>query len=326
MPDLPTVHAHPWHDTRHHTATGFRNVHGEPLGVPPLQALRWVLTRPFQRKPNVPAETVPLDGSLANPPTDRLRVTWLGHASLLLQAREATVLIDPMASLRASPLQLLGPKRFVPFPTDLAALPRPNVVLLTHDHYDHLDAASIRVVARAFRPLFLVPLGVGPLARRFGAEHVVELDWYQYVEHDGVRYSAVPARHFSGRSLFNRNGTLWAGWYLETPTVKLYHAADSGYGTHFAEIGERLGRPDVAVVPIGAYEPRWFMGEVHVTPEEAWQAMRDVGARHVIPAHWGTFDLADEPLHEPIERFVRARRAADAALHSLAVGQSVNVP
>ena len=193
-----------------------------------------------------------------------------------------------------------------------------------------LHSAWIRTLARRHDPLFLVPLGVGRLVRQAGATQVLELDWWQYVDRDGWRFHCTPAKHFSGRGLTNRDATLWSGWFLEAldGSQTVYFAGDSGYAEHFTAIYERLGAPEVALLPIGAYRPRWFMESVHVDPAQAVQAFVDLQATHFIPIHWGTFDLAEEPLQEPpllLQQAAAEQNIADC-VHLLDIGGVFSLP
>lgn len=267
------------------------------------------------------APFVPYDPAalLANP-----SLTWIGHASFLVRMDGMTFLTDPMFSERASPVPFAGPKRLVPPGVPLEALPPVDFATLSHDHYDHADLDSIEaLVKRGTR--FVVGLGMGDLVRRFGGE-VVELDWGQSTTIGTVRVHCVPAQHFSGRGVVGDDRRLWAGWVVEGPTRRFYHAGDTGYFDGFKAIGERFGPIDLAAVPIGAYEPNAeIMRFVHVSPEEAVQAARDVGARRVVGMHWGTFDLTDEPLDEPPRRFHAAGAAAGLdpdRVWTLAVGET----
>lgn len=285
-----------------------------------------MLTWPFRSKESVPAPSQPVDLAALSAPPDRLRITWLGHSSAYVQTPSASILLDPMTAERASPLSFLGPRRFVPFPVDVAALPGVDLVLYSHDHYDHLDPRTVQVLADVFDPLFVVPLGVDREVTRMGARRTVALDWWQRLDIAGHQITCTPARHFSGRSLFNRNATLWAGWHVEAPGATLFYAGDTGWGSHVGEIREAFSPPDVALVPIGAYEPRWFMEEVHVTPSDALELARHIRARHLIPVHYGTFDLADEPLDAPLRSLRDAYRPGDPPLYSLAVGETWTLP
>jgi N-acyl-phosphatidylethanolamine-hydrolysing phospholipase D len=231
-------------------------------------------------------------------------VTWIGHATMLVRMEGVAFLTDPMFSERASPLSFAGPKRLVPPGVPLSELPPIDFVTLSHDHYDHTDLDSIRALAkRGVR--FFVPLGFAELIRDAGGE-AVELDWWEQASFGPIRVHCVPAQHFSGRGLTDHGKRLWAGWVIEGPTRRFYHAGDTGYFGGFREIGERLGPIDLAAVPIGAYLPEAMMRPVHLNPEEALRAAADVRARRVLATHFGTFDLTDEPLDEPPRRFTEA--------------------
>ncbi len=228
-------------------------------------------------------------------------LTWIGHASFLVRMDGATFLTDPMFSRRASPLSFAGPRRLVPPGVAMDALPRVDFALVSHDHYDHLDLPSVRALARR-GVRFVVPSGVGEIVRRAGGE-VTELEWWERKDTGPVTVHCVPSRHFSGRSLFDRNRRLWAGFVVEGPSRRFYHAGDTATFDGFSEIGRRLGPIDLAAMPIGAYLPRRMMAPVHVTPEEALQGALAARASRIAAMHWGTFDLADEPLDEPPRRF-----------------------
>jgi len=237
-------------------------------------------------------------------------VTWIGHSTMLVRMDGVSFVTDPMFSERASPLPFGGPKRLVAPGVPLQALPRIDFVTVSHDHYDHLDLPSIAALARR-GTRFIVPLGIGALIREAGGQ-ATELDWWQSTEVAGVRVHCVPAQHFSGRSALGGDQRLWAGWVVEGPTRRFYHAGDTASFDGFTEIGRRLGPIDLATIPIGAYDPAAIMRAVHLNPEEAVQAAVDLGARKVLGMHWGTFDLADEPIEEPPRRFLAA--AAHAGL------------
>jgi N-acyl-phosphatidylethanolamine-hydrolysing phospholipase D len=237
------------------------------------------------------------DAAIARNPS----LTWIGHASFLVRMDGATFITDPMFSYRASPIRFVGPRRLVPPGVPIAALPPLDFALLSHDHYDHTDVASIRALA-ARGTRFVVPLGLAAFVRELGGE-AIELDWWDHVDVAGVRVHCVPAQHFSGRSLIGQDRRLWAGWVVVGATRRFYHAGDTGYSGDFSLIGERLGPIDVAAVPIGAYEPATMMRFIHTTPEEALRIGMDVRARRIVGMHFGTFDLADEPLSEPPRRF-----------------------
>ena len=228
-------------------------------------------------------------------------ITWIGHSSFLVRMEGVSFLTDPMFSRRASPFSFMGPRRMAPPGMTLDALPKPDFVLLSHDHYDHADLPTVKWLAgQGVR--FVVPLGLGEWVRRARGE-ALELDWWQETEIAGLRIHCVPAQHFSGRSLRDRFHRLWAGWVVAGCSRRFYYAGDTGYSDDFAEIGRRLGPTDLAAIPIGAYLPAEIMHFVHVTPEEALQIARDVRARRVVGMHFGAFDLSDEPPDEPPRRF-----------------------
>lgn len=324
------VLTHEWHHCRHHSPNGYSNIWKD--NVPEFSVfavLKWIVGHLLQRKERIPPPVVRLDPEMIAAPPVRLRVVWIGHSTLLIQTPELNILTDPMFSRRASPFSFIGPKRRAMLPIGIDELPRIDVVLLSHNHYDHCDRRTMRTLFERFDPLTLVPLGLKRLMEQWNGGRVVELDWWQCVEFDGLRFHAAPARHFSGRWLRDRDRTLWTSWYVEgiESDVRLYFAGDSGYAGHFAEIRNHFGAPEVAMLPIGAYLPRWFMEPVHMDPAEAVRAFLDLEAGHFVPIHWGLFDLADEPLAEPIE--LTRRYCAEAGvcerLHELPIGGIVSL-
>jgi N-acyl-phosphatidylethanolamine-hydrolysing phospholipase D len=227
-------------------------------------------------------------------------VMWVGHSTLLLNHSELTIMTDPQFSGRASPFSFMGPKRVTPSPVEIADLPRIDVVVISHSHYDHLDEASIREIAKIQPNVeFLVPLGLKSLLEEWGAKNVTELDWWEQVRREGVIIQPTPVQHWSKRKLFDRNKTLWSGWMIQWNDFSFYFAGDTGYSDDFKETAKRLGSPDLAAIPIGAYEPREFMKSAHLNPEEAVNVFNDLGAKRAIGIHWGTFKLTLEPMTEP---------------------------
>lgn len=246
--------------------------------------------------------------------------TWIGHASFLVQYQGFNIITDPHFSDRASPSQQLGPKRTTPAAIALADLPHIDVVVLSHDHYDHLDEYSVTALCRKQGdrpPLFLVPLGIGAWLSKRGIRSWRELDWWQSCDLSTpnageVRFTAVPVQHFSGRGL-KPNNTLWAGFVVEydcegESPYKLFFAGDTGYSQDFTEIGAKFGAMDLSLIPIGAYEPRWFMREMHVNPDEAVQIHLDVNSKRSLAMHWGSFILTDEPMDEPPKQLALAKQ------------------
>lgn len=237
-----------------------------------------------------------------------LAATWLGHASVLIEIDGYRVLADPMFSRRASPADFAGPKRLHPVPVTPADLPSLDAVLISHDHYDHLDMATVAQLLAASKAPFLVPVGVGAHLRAWGVPpaRVIELDWGGDHRIGTLRITCTPARHFSGR-LFRRNSTLWSSWAIAGPEHRVFFGGDTGYTAAFAEIGSRYGPFDLTVLPIGAYAAAW--PDIHMNPEEAVRAHRDLGGGVLLPIHWATFDLALHSWAEPVERLLRAAGA-----------------
>lgn len=274
------------------------------------------------------ASVLPRPGAAPAFPFDRSAldrnpaVTWIGHATLFARMDGVAFLTDPNFSRRTGPLALLGPPRLVPPGVPLAELPPLDFALVSHDHFDHTDLPSVRALAGRGLP-FVVPRGLGELVRGVGGK-AIELGWWESAAIGGVRVHCVPARHFSGRSLRDRNRRLWAGFVVEDATRRFYFAGDTAYFDGFSEIGSRLGPIDLAALPIGAYLPREIMGPVHLNPEEAVEAALDLQGRRVVGMHFGTFDLADEPLDEPPRRFLAeaARRGLGERAFVLKVGET----
>lgn len=265
-----------------------------------LDLLKWKLTsRPVPWPERVEVVPQPLPPA---PPSDGIAATWVGHATVLLRSASATILTDPIFSARAGPLPWLGPRRVAAPGVDFGAVPRVDMVLLSHDHYDHCDLPTLRRLARRDDPLVVAPLGHRALLADAGLRRIAELDWWQTQAcAPGLEVTLVPALHWSRRRPFGTNRRLWGGFMLRCGGRLVYFAGDTGYReTLFAEIGRRCGAPDLALLPIGAYEPRWFMRDAHMNPSEAVRVHRDVGASRSIAIHWGTFQLTDEGREEPV--------------------------
>lgn len=269
----------------------------------------------FFTREDDPAERdgFPLLDPMARPASaEGTDVTWIGHASLLFRHGGVNVLTDPVFSERASPVRFAGPKRVVPAAYMPESLPPVDVAVISHAHYDHLDVPGLRRLA-AVQPdiRFVVPLGLARYVKDAGFADVTEIDWWQSDERDGITITATPVRHWASRTPFDRNKTLWAGFMITLRDgFRFYFAGDTGYSADFTETRARLGAPDLAAIPIGAYEPRDFMRESHCTPEEAVQIFRDLDAGHAVAIHWGTFKLTLEPLAEPPVRLRAALREA----------------
>jgi N-acyl-phosphatidylethanolamine-hydrolysing phospholipase D len=246
-----------------------------------------------------------------------LTVTWVGHATVLIQLGGLNVLTDPVWGDRASPVNFAGPRRATAPGIAFATLPPLDVILLSHNHYDHLDAGTVGRLATAMPETpWCVPLGLADFVRGLGVNRVIELDWWDEHKVAGLIVTCAPAQHFSARTPWDRNTTLWCGFTLSEDKSngrRVYFAGDTGYHPAFGEIGQRLGPFDLVLLPVGAYDPRWFMTPVHMNPEEAVRAYQDLSGTTrpaMVPIHWGTFKLTDEPLDEPP---LRARAAWAAA-------------
>lgn len=258
------------------------------------------------------------------PPDSGLRITWLGHSTMLLEVDGAVILVDPVWGERASPFNWLGPQRFLPPPLPFDELPPLDAVVISHDHYDHLDFPTVRRFVDQDVP-FIVPLGVGAHLEHWGIEpaRIVELEWWQEHSIGDLRLVATPARHFSGRSMFmrDRDCTLWAGWAVLGPSHRLFYSGDTAMFPGFNDIGERLGPFDVTMIESGAYNAMW--ADVHLGPEQAVQAHTMVRGDLMIPVHWGLFDLALHGWTEPIERVLAAARSAGVSVSTPRPGDSV---
>ena len=292
----------------------------------PGAILRWGITdrllgRRRKKDPGPPAPMVEPDRDLLHRDTNQPWLVWLGHASFLGSLGGQRLLIDPVFSSHAGWLY----RRYLAPPLAVDDLPEVAAVLVTHNHYDHLDAEVFRKLGD--RVEVIVPEGMGAWMRRHGCARVIELGWWQEAEIDRLRITLVPACHWSRRGIFDTNQALWGGYVVEGDGHSIYHSGDTASFGGFAEIGRRFPDLDAAMLPIGGYEPAWFMEHYHLNPEQAGQAFVEVGARHFIPMHWGTFQLTDESLCEPIDRMQawwrREGPTNPRRLHVLDVGASI---
>jgi L-ascorbate metabolism protein UlaG (beta-lactamase superfamily) len=252
-------------------------------------------------------------------------VTFIGHATFLIQTAAGNILTDPMYTEHAGPWNLLGPRRVRRPAVAFDALPPISIVLLSHNHYDHCDLPTLGLLAKRFDPLVVTPLGNGRLVRAAGLRRVEELDWWQSAHESSVPITLTPAHHFSARGPFDRNRALWGGFVLRADHTRIYFAGDTAYAPFFHDIRQRLGPIDLALLPIGAYEPRWFMQSVHMNPAEAVQAHLDLGATQSITMHYGTFQLTAEGIDEPeraLEEARQARGVPASAFRVLGLGES----
>jgi L-ascorbate metabolism protein UlaG (beta-lactamase superfamily) len=260
----------------------------------------------------------------------RLRVTFVNHATVLLQMDGLNILTDPIWSQRASPFSWLGPRRYRSPGIRFEDLPAIDVVVISHNHYDHLDLPTLKRLHRQHRPLFVVGLGNAALLKSAGIDKVKELDWWQELRVSRtVRLVSTPAQHFSARGLCNRDATLWAGYVIEGPAGAVYFAGDTGFGPHFAQIRQRFGLLRLAILPIGAYRPAWFMGRIHLSPAQAVRAHDVLAATTSLAMHYGTFRLADDGQDQPLRDLAAALDAhtnPKPRFWTLAFGEGQDVP
>jgi N-acyl-phosphatidylethanolamine-hydrolysing phospholipase D len=310
----------------HHLEQGFRNL-DPAYAYPMLERARRLVRRTWEGWPaqGTPLEVLTNDGVAIRANGVNPTLTWIGHSTFLVQLGGLNILTDPNWSDRASPLRFAGPRRLIPPGLKFEDLPPIHAVVISHDHYDHLDEATVRQLAATYQPRFFVGLGMKPLLTRFGATDVVELDWWQASTLRGVTFTATPAQHSSGRWLTDQNHRLWASWVMGTPTQRLFFGGDTGYFPGFKEIGERLGPFQAALLPIGGYAGWGKHHPNHICPEEAVQAFEDLRAARLVPMHWGTFDLNREPFHEPPDRLLgeARRRGIEKQVSLMKPGQEI---
>jgi L-ascorbate metabolism protein UlaG (beta-lactamase superfamily) len=300
---------------------GFRNNYPHPPRGVGFWRWKWdQLVNDLPEKPEGGYRFQTVEG---DPGSGEPSVTWVGHATVLLHVGGRYVITDPQFSERASPVSFAGPKRVVPAAPSIDKLPHIDAVLISHNHYDHLDLDSVaKLAAQAGGPPhFFVPLGLKDWFARRGIDNVVELDWWQNVDYEGLELTFVPVQHWSKRTLMDENLSLWGGWVVRTTpgsdsirAFSFFFAGDTGYSMDFSDIGKRFGGFDLAAIPIGAYAPRWFMQVQHLDPAEAVRVHRDVRARQSVGIHWGTFyGLTDENMYDPPKVLAAERAKAGLA-------------
>jgi len=286
----------------HHAKKGFRNPYPgfENQGYKSLT--KWLIwDRLINNSQNELVDTMKFEMAENNPEwlinnKSSFSVTWVGHSTLLIQMDGLNILTDPMWGERASPVSFAGPKRFVEPGIDFEDLPKIDIVIISHNHYDHLDTETIENLGNG--PLYLIPLGLASYFEGLNISNYQELDWWEEIKFNNIRFVCTPSQHFSGRNLFDRDKTLWCSWVING-SAKVYFTGDSGYFPGFKQIGKKYGPFDLAAIPIGSYSPSWFMKSVHTDPREAIDIYNDLGAKYFLPIHWGTFQLSDEPVKEP---------------------------
>lgn len=301
----------------------FRNT--RPDRGPGLRGARWPLFQEYLlgKDQRVPEQRLPVDRpheAWQRPVQSGLRATWLGHSTVLLELDGVRVLTDPVFGDRVSPFSFIGPKRFHPVPATLAELPPLDVVLLSHDHYDHLCAPTMRALARGTVPI-VTSLGVGARLERLGIapERIIELDWFESATVRGLRLTATPAQHFSGRSTGDRNQTLWSSWVLQTDHHKVFFSGDTGLTDEFVDIGAAYGPFDLVMLEVGAFHESW--GDIHLGPHNALLAHQMLGGGTLLPVHWGTFNLALHAWSAPGETLLELAAEQDTRVLTPRPGQ-----
>jgi len=295
----------------HHTKSGFKNGHVYEENEF-SDFLKWRRERAKKEIAGPESYNFPLaknNPDFLKQNRDKNTATWIGHATILLQMEGYNILTDPHFSKRTSPVQWAGPERVAPLGLAFKDLPPIDIVVISHDHFDALDEQTILKLHRrpgGEKTRFYVPLGLKSWFAIRDIDQVIEMDWWDRHQDRNLEVIAVPVQHWSKRSIFSRNKTLWAGWVIKSDTFRFIFVGDTGYAPHFKAIGDKLGPFDLAAIPIGAYEPRWFMAKHHVNPEEAVQIHMDMQSKKSVAIHWGTFILTDEPLDEPPKRLSTA--------------------
>ena len=287
----------------------YKNTNGIAIDKPFSDLLKW------QRNKNDPV-TTSIEVSNAwkkiDLDNDNNYSIWIGHSTFLIKKDDLTILTDPIFSERASPFKRFGPKRLIPPALNINELPKIDVVTVSHNHYDHLDIRSLKIL-HELNPdiIFLIPKGDKNIFDKRNIKNVFEFEWWQNFMIQNVEFTFTPVQHWSARGLFDKNDSLWGGWYIKNKDYSIYHAGDTGYSNDFLTTKEKLGSPKYSFIPIGAYEPEWFMAASHVNPEDAIKIMLDLESEYSFGMHWGTFTLTDEDTIEPKIRLNEALKKAN---------------
>jgi L-ascorbate metabolism protein UlaG (beta-lactamase superfamily) len=310
--------------TSFHLTAEYKNSNGVALEKSINDMVRWMRSdqEPIITKIEISSEWKSID--LSN--NDNYAI-WIGHSTFLIKKEGLTILTDPIFSDRASPFGFIGPKRLIPPAINISALPRIDVITVSHNHYDHLDISSLRKLSKLFpEALFFVPNGDKRLLNKNNIKNVHEFDWWNSFKVKNFEFTFTPVQHWSKRGLFDRNRSLWGGWHIKHDDYSIFHAGDTGYSNDFVQTRLRLGAPKYAFIPIGAYDPEWFMSDSHVNPEEAVQIMLDLEAEKGFGMHWATFTLTDENTIEPKIRLENATMKLDNLdFTSLVPGDVINL-
>ena len=282
----------------------YKNTNGEEIDKSIKDLIRWQRN---QKKPILSSIDLSDEWKLVDFEKSNNFMIWIGHSTFLIKKNNLVILTDPVFSERASPFKRLGPKRLIPPAISLNELPKIDVVTISHNHYDHLDIRSLKKLSKLNPNLiFLIPKGDIDIFNKKNIDNVKEFVWWEEISIDDFIFTFTPVQHWSARGLFDRNESLWGGWFIKSNDYSLYHAGDTGYSNDFVETQKRLGSPKYAFLPIGAYDPEWFMAASHVNPEDSIRIMNDLGAEFSFGMHWGTFTLTAEDTLEPPQRLKEA--------------------
>ena len=282
----------------------FKNTDGEAIDKSIKDLIRWQRN---QKKPTLAFIDLSDDWQNINLDIENNYLIWIGHSTFLIKKDGLTILTDPVFSERASPFKRFGPKRLIPPSLSIKDLPSIDVITVSHNHYDHLDIRSLKKISKKNpEAFFLIPKGDIDIFKKRNIDNVFEFEWWQNIDLKDHIFTFTPVKHWSARGLFDRNESLWGGWFINSNDYALYHAGDTGYSKDFKETRKRLGAPKYALIPIGAYDPEWFMSASHVNPEDSVRIMKDLQAQYGIGMHWGTFTLTAEDTLEPRKRLNNA--------------------
>ena len=282
----------------------YKNTNGEEIDKSIKDLIRWQRN---QKKPVLSSIDLSDEWKLVDFEKSNNFMIWIGHSTFLIKKNNLVILTDPVFSERASPFKRLGPKRLIPPAILLNELPKIDVVTISHNHYDHLDIRSLKKLSKLNPNLiFLIPKGDIDIFNKKNIDNVKEFVWWEEISINDFIFTFTPVQHWSARGLFDRNESLWGGWFIKSNDYSLYHAGDTGYSNDFIETQKRLGSPKYAFLPIGAYDPEWFMAASHVNPEDSIRIMKDLGAEFSFGMHWGTFTLTAEDTLEPPQRLKEA--------------------
>jgi len=282
----------------------YKNTNGEEIDKSIKDLIRWQRN---QKKPILSSIDLSDEWKLVDFEKSNNFMIWIGHSTFLIKKNNLVILTDPVFSERASPFKRLGPKRLIPPAISLNELPKIDVVTISHNHYDHLDIRSLKKLSKLNPNLiFLIPKGDIDIFNKKNIDNVKEFVWWEEISINDFIFTFTPVQHWSARGLFDRNESLWGGWFIKSNDYSLYHAGDTGYSNDFIETQKRLGSPKYAFLPIGAYDPEWFMAASHVNPEDSIRIMKDLGAEFSFGMHWGTFTLTAEDTLEPPQRLKEA--------------------